>query len=65
MVNVIVEKKGKADNRVTVRNLDLGLLRKAKADAVMEGKTLGRWLNEAIELKLQGIAPVQVRKEGR
>ena len=35
-----------------IRGLDPELYRKAKAQAALEGKTLGAWLNEAIQEKL-------------
>ena len=37
----------------TIRGLDPGLWRLARADAVAEGKSIGEWLNEAIKEKLK------------
>ena len=36
----------------TIRGLDRYLFKQAKAQAVLEGKTIAQWLNEAIDAKL-------------
>ena len=37
---------------IFIRGIDPELYRKAKAQAALEGKTIGAWLNEAIREKL-------------
>ncbi len=37
----------------TVRELDPELWKQARAQAILEGKTLGQWMNEAIRERLE------------
>lgn len=37
---------------ITIFDVDVELYRRAKAQAILEGKKIGEWLGEAIELKL-------------
>ena len=53
-------KNGKGFIRPTIRGLDPELYKRAKADAALQDKDIGAWMNEAIAGKL-GL-PVAPRK---
>ena len=41
-----------AEKSINVRGVDTELFRLARAEALKEGKKIGKWLNEAIKEKL-------------
>ena len=46
-----------------IRGLDPELYRQAKAQAALEGKTIGQWLNEAIREKLEKVKSEEGRRK--